>query len=211
MIRSKEEEVINAMTHFLSSIITLAATFIMIAKLGLGAAASFPLFILGLTASWTFFRSFLYHGSFEKTRRERNRVVDISAIYIMIAGSSSGICLASSTSFMSICCCIAIFLIAGILVVKFCLTKKTSEPFLVLSCVLLAWLSIMPSLGLFFPSNFVSEGGVPVLLSGFGAYSVGVVFYIRDRKKWYHTAWHICVSVGFTLHYTATCIALKIF
>jgi len=205
-MREKEEEVVNATTHLFAAFFTFFITVLLIVKTS--DISSLPIFILGATSSWTFFSSFLYHSSFSEPRRSRNRNLDISGIYIMIAGSGVSICLASNFSFISIVACFLIFLIAYTLIIKFCISRKTSESFLVSSCVFLGWLSMIPMSGIFVDNNFAGNNSVLLLLAGGVFYSLGVVFYVRDTKKWYHTAWHICVMIGFSFHYVAECIAL---
>ena len=127
-MRGKEEEVINAASHLFAALITFFITALLIVKTS--NITSLPLFILGASASWTFFSSFLYHSSFNEPQRARNRDLDISGIYIMIAGSGISICLASNFSFISTVSCFFIFLIAYALMIKFCISRKTSESFL---------------------------------------------------------------------------------
>ncbi len=126
----------------------------------------------------------------------------------MIAGSGISACLASSLSIHAILCCFIIFVAACILILKFCLDRHLPEAFIVSSCVLLSWLSILPATGIFWPTSLSENNVILLFLLGGAVYSLGIVFYILDTKKWYHTGWHVLVIIGFSCHYLAECIAL---
>ena len=168
---------------------------------------AFPIFLMGLTASWTFFSSYIYHASKNDVQRERNRIVDKTSIYIMIAGNGTAINLLSSTESMSVTCCLLLILISGFFVVRFCLNSLTSETFMLTSYLLLGWLAVMPASGLFAPSKFTDMPHILFLLGGGAAYSIGVVFYIRD-KKWHHSVWHLFTMLGFTFHFYGAYLCL---
>lgn len=209
MIRAKEEEVVNAASHLFAAFVSFLVTALLMIKLPEG--NTLPIFILGLTSSWTFFSSFLYHSSFKEPKRSRNRAVDVAGIYIMIAGSGISISLVCAESvIIGFSSSFLIFAVASFLITKFCLSRCPSEVFLISSCVLLSWLSIFPSTGIFFPSSLPDERVMTLFLIGGLIYSLGVVFYILDSKKWYHTGWHVCVMLGFLFHYVSVCIGCGI-
>jgi hemolysin III len=43
--------------------------------------------------------------------------------------------------------------------------------------------------------NWIFAGGI--------SYTLGVYFYIKDHKKYFHTIWHIFVLIGSILHFIA--------
>tara|TARA_R110000851_G_scaffold2791_1_gene11296 strand:- start:1119 stop:1745 length:627 start_codon:yes stop_codon:yes gene_type:complete len=200
-MRTKEEEIVNATSHLFASIVSFFITSLLVFKFSV--ITSLPIFVLGYTASWTFFSSFLYHSSFKEPQRSRNRQVDIAGIYIMISGTGISFSLTHSFSIVSFIVCCLIFATAAALLTIFCLRSNKSESFLITSCVLLSWLSILPSAIIFWSSGTIEPLVIILLLVGGIAYSVGLAFYVRDTKKWYHTAWHICVMTGFCCHYIA--------
>ena len=101
--------------------------------------------------------------------------------------------------------CILIVVLASILVINFCISKKESEVFSVVSYVLLSWLCIIPGTGLLGRTSFsVSDGVYWLILAGL-FYSIGLLFYVRD-KKWFHTVWHLCGILGYSFHLYACTI-----
>ena len=211
MIRAQEEEVVNAATHFISAIITLLITFLVIFVEHLSIQQALPAYIMGLTASWTFLSSYMYHSSYTEPKRERNRLVDKASIYLMIAGSGSGMCLAGAPSTLSVVCCLLLILTSTILIINLCVKKDVSETFSVTSYVLMGWLAVIPASGIFTPCVFTSGTAFLLVLGGGISYSAGVVFYVGDTKKWYHTIWHILSMVGFTFHFLAMTTAIGLF
>ena len=199
MLRTNEEEVVNAATHFLAAVIVAAITLLVVFT-ATDPSRVLPLYVMGLTATWAFFSSFLYHSSQEKPTRKKNYLVDRAAIYIMIAGSGIGLTLAGSQSYISIACSVLLLFICALLTVKLCDRNQSSETYTVFSYVLFGWLAVLPSVGLITPSKFTAGPQFLYLLCGGLAYSIGVVFYIRDHIKWNHTIWHIFVILGFSLH-----------
>ena len=209
MLRAKEEEVVNAATHFLAAVITALITFLIIITTQ-HVSAALPFCIMGLTATWTFFSSFLYHSSDREPRRRRNKLVDQAAIYIMIAGNGTGIALIGSRSVATVVCSATLLLICALLIVNLCLNTKIPKIPNVITYVLFGWLAIFPSTGLLMSTEFTAGPQFFCLLGGGLAYSIGVIFCIRDHVKWYHTIWHLLVILGFGLHMLACYLVLRI-
>tara|TARA_B100000131_G_scaffold323267_1_gene381196 strand:+ start:9294 stop:9914 length:621 start_codon:yes stop_codon:yes gene_type:complete len=204
---SAEEDVINSATHFLSAVISVLVTLLVVFNTGLPFSKTFPIFIMGFTSSWTFFSSYLYHSSKQEPKRERNRILDRCSIYTMITGNAVGIALLSSLSTTSIICCIILIIMGSLFVANLCLKKKVSEVFSLTSYLLMGWLAVLPSSGLFFPSKFTDMPELFCLLAGGLSYSLGVIFYTRDRK-WDHVIWHIFTMLGFGFHFSGAYICL---
>ena len=211
MIRAQDEEVINATTHFISAIITFLITFLVIFAKQLTIQQAFPVLLMGLTATWTFWGSYMYHSSYSQPKRGRNRLVDKTAIYLMIAGSGSGMCLTGAPSFLSIICCLLLFLASTGLIINLCIKKEVSETFSITSYILMGWLAVIPASGIFTPCFFTTGVAFFLVLAGGVAYSIGVVFYVGDSRRWYHTIWHILVMIGFTFHFLAVSVAINLF
>jgi len=210
MIRSQEEEVVNAASHFISAIITFLITFLIMFTENLTASQAFPLFIMGGTAGWTFLGSYMYHSSHEEPKRERNRIFDKASIYLMIAGSGIGMGLTGEPTSLTMICCLLLLVIAALLIANLCTKQNITETFSVTSYVLMGWLALLPGSGLLSPCSLSSGLALILVLSGGIAYSIGVVFYVGDSKKWYHTVWHGFTIIGFAFHFLAMSVALKI-
>jgi len=199
VLRTSEEEMVNAYSHLLSSIFSLCAMIIFIIKAP-NCIAQLQILTLGGSATFAFFASFLYHGSKKEKNRERNRILDRSAIYSMIAGSGIAISLTNHDHQTAALYCSSIILISSYLIVSYCLKRTESEVQAVVSYVLLGWFCLMPGTGIIGKTLMTETSGLIWLIVGGVLYSIGVVFYINDNKKWFHTAWHAFVMLGYCAH-----------
>ena len=87
MARSSEEEVVNAVTHFIASIASLLFGILSLTSDTINPTAGLALWVMCGCSTWAFFTSYLYHASpLETILRKRNRIVDKTGIYIMISG-----------------------------------------------------------------------------------------------------------------------------
>ena len=89
--RNSEEETANAYSHLFASIFSCVIFIVCVWKAD-SVVNALQIYVLGALSSWAFFASFLYHNTLQEKKRERNRILDKAAIYLMIAGS--GLCLA---------------------------------------------------------------------------------------------------------------------
>jgi len=206
MQRSREEEVVNAASHFLGAVLASMFTFITIVALN-ETSKFLPMLLLGGTATWGFLSSFLYHSAKSEMSSRKGFVNDRAGIYIMIAGSGTGLCLAGAATVQSIAISICIILVCFLLITRLCLNNNNSEMFTVLSCVLFGWIAVLPSTGLIMPTKFEDGVLLVLLLAGGLAYSVGVIFYVYDRP-WCHAVWHVFVMIGYGLHMTGCYLCL---
>jgi len=208
-VRTREEEIVNAYTHLLSSVIGLVFGTIVVTGGSLDVFSKGTLLIMVLTSSWTFFASFLYHKTFLPTQRERNRLVDRVGIYMMIMGSGVATSLTCSNLIVATGASCILVLVSCFLIANMCIKRSLPEWFCVTSYILLGWVGIFPALGILGPSGFTEAGVLWLLLLSGGFYSMGVLFYSNDSHKWFHTIWHIFTMLGYACHFTAELIALK--
>ena len=71
LMYSAEEEVINSVTHFLSAILSILFTFLIILTIESGIEKKVPIIIMGLSGAWTFLSSYMYHSSKTQTQTIR--------------------------------------------------------------------------------------------------------------------------------------------
>lgn len=197
-----EEDVINSATHFLSAVASILFTFLITFNVDISQIEIVSIFLMGFTGAWTFLSSYMYHSAREFPKRTRNQLLDKSAIYVMIGGNGACTCLIASSSTFSLICSLLLIGTASALTAYLCLSSKVSETFTLTSYLLMGWLSVVPASGLIVPSKFTDLPQLICLLGGGAAYSLGVAFYINE-KKWYHSIWHGFTMLGFGLHMAA--------
>jgi hemolysin III len=196
------EEIVNSVTHGIGFSLSVAGLVILVvlgAKRGdVWRIVSFSIY--GVTLAALYAASTLYH-SFHATRaRDALRVIDHSAIYLLIAGSYTPFALVTLRGAWGW----AIFGVvwglafAGISVKVFLLKKSLIiSTALYLAMGWLAVIAIRPVLASLEPKGFAW------LLGGGACYTIGVIFHFLKRTPFMHAIWHLFVLAGSICHYFA--------
>ena len=191
------EEKANTLTHLVPLIATLIIAYpLMRLTTDMLSIIGTSLFLLGMVLM--FLSSTLYHAISEPKVKARLRVFDHIAIYVMIAGSYSPICLSvlsgwmGWTLFIFLWACVLAGVIGKVVALgkhpKLSLALYLAMGWVVLIAVYPLW----KSMG-FWPVFWIAMGGV--------AYSLGVIFYAMKRTKWMHVIWHLFVLAGTLIQY----------
>ena len=135
--------------------------------------------------------STMYHATEETNKKNFLRMMDMSAIHVLIAASSvSYIRLLNPDSLAYLiptCMCVI-----GVvhLVMRYDHREFT---------IVYVFFGLVGFLTFYFSiDNPISVWYFSV---GVMIYLLGVVFYLRDYKKWYHTMWHLFVLAGMIVHF----------
>jgi len=154
--------------------------------------------IYGSSLITLFFASALYHGFQAKKIKSILRVIDHSAIYILIAGTYTPITLVSlrggwGWSLFGVAWGLALI---GIIFNGF--YKDRFHKISTATYVLMGWSSVIA-----LPMLFSSLGleGFILLVAGGLIYTLGLVFYTWDDLSFSHVIWHLFVIGGAVCHY----------
>jgi hemolysin III len=194
------EEIAHAVSHgagFLAAVV--ATPFLVAASLDRGGLSFVGSCTFAATLALLYLASTLYHA-LPPTRAKRVfRVLDHSAIFLLIAGTYTPFTLGIlrgpwGWTLFGLVWTIAI---AGI-------TMKALAGFRypVLSTlvyIILGWVALVAIRPL---AAVLPPAGWAWLLGGGFAYTAGVAFYAA-RVRYAHLAWHLCVLAGSTCHYFA--------
>lgn len=197
------EEIANSLSHGLTLIAALVGTPFLIlhaarqGDAGFVAGAS----VFAATMILLYLASTLYHALTHRKAKQVFRVLDHSAIFLLIAGTYTPFTLGvlhgpwGWTLFGIVWGLAAI----GIVLKAF---KRFAHPVLSTTVYLsMGWLIVIAIDPLM---ARLPAAGLIWLVAGGLAYSVGVVFFALDsRLKYGHFAWHLCVTAGTTCHYFA--------
>ncbi|WP_414039864.1 hemolysin III family protein [Acidithiobacillus sp. M4-SHS-6] len=126
--------------------------------------------------------------------------VDRSAIYLLIAGTYTPVTLMVLHDVWGMVLLVAewVLALAGILLLV--LTGKRFYSLSLALYLVMGWLAVLAV----FPLYRASPGWfLWLLLGGGAAYTVGVVFFLLDRRKYFHSIWHVCVIAGTALQFWA--------
>ena len=199
---SVKEEIAHSAIHglgILLSIVGLAALVLVARRTG-DPSHVLACSVYGATLILLYLASTLYHGLTFPRAKRMLRVLDHSAIYLLIAGTYTPFTLISLRGRWGW----TLFgLVWGMAVLGIALKVAAIERFRWLSIVLylvMGWLVLIAIEPLMLA---VAPGGVRLLLLGGVAYTLGIIFYLWRRLPYHHAVWHVLVLAGSVFHFFA--------
>ena len=156
--------------------------------------------VFGATLVLLYSASTLYHGVQTPRVKAALRLVDHSAIFLLIAGTYTPITLVSLRGPWGWSLFGAIWLLALVGIVLRVAVRNVPRSLLVGLYVGMGWAAVVavdPMLREF------AVGGLVLLLCGGIAYTAGVGFYLWHRLPYHHAIWHFFVLAGSALHFFA--------
>ncbi|WP_166245226.1 PAQR family membrane homeostasis protein TrhA [Paenibacillus turpanensis] len=201
-VYSRKEEIVNAITHGIGALFSVAALVILIVFASLQGTTwhvvSFTVY--GITMLLLYTSSTLVHSFPEGKVKDIFETFDHSSIYLFIAGTYTPILLTAlrgplGWTLFGIVWAIAI----GGVVFKAFFTKR----FLFLSTifyVLMGWLIVFVwgPLQAMMPAE-----GIRLLVAGGILYTAGSIFYVWRAFPFHHAVWHLFVLAGSVVHFFA--------
>jgi hemolysin III len=210
MMISSEEKA-NTLIHLIPFAATLALAWPLL-RLASEHTSEYPyallgtvLFLVGMTLM--FGSSTLYHAVSSPELKRRLRIVDHIAIYVMIAGSYSVICLSALGGWIGW----ALFTFLWICVIAGTVGKLVAfgkHPNLSLFLYLaMGWAALLV-LGPMWKS--MSHLAFAWIVAEGVFYTIGAYFFYNDEKHAYwHAIWHVFIVLGATSHTVATWIIVS--
>ena len=198
---SEKEERLNVLSHGYAFLCSVVCFILLLAK-GISDGSPiyiFSLAVFGLALMLTFITSTMYHKSKDPIKRNKYRMLDMFAIYTMIAGSYTpyALVLLQGTKgwiLFSIVWSIALF---GIIWKLFTVGKyNLISTFLYVG---MGGICVFYMQDLF---QLLSYEGLLWLIIGCVSYLIGVFFYLMDKRIEYnHFIWHLFVIGGSFSHF----------
>ena len=194
------EEIANSITHGIGAALSIAALVILaVLASKRGDAWQIVSFsIYGATLILLYLSSTLYHGFVDSKIKNIFRILDHSAIYLLIAGTYTPVTLTLMRSawgwtLFGLAWAMAI---GGIIITTLLLDKL--KALLVISYVvmgLLVVIAIKPMI------QMVPRGMIIWLFIGGACYILGIIFYLWKRLPYHHPIWHLFVLGGSISHF----------
>ena len=200
--QSLGEEIANAVSHGVGLVAALTATPFLLAQasrrggtLAVGGAgvfaASMALLYLGST---------LYHSLPHGTAKRVFRVIEHSAIYVLIAGTYTPFTLGALRGPWGWTILGIVWGLAVVGVLQEAI-GRLRRPVLGMALYLgMGWLMIVAIRPMWL---HMPAAGLLWLLAGGIAYTAGVAFYASKRLRYGHFVWHLFVLAGTTCHFVA--------
>jgi hemolysin III len=196
------EEIANSITHGVGLIASIIALPILLIK---ARASSDPsamqgAVIFGATLILLYATSTVYHALPLSRGKRLFRVLDHSAIFLLIAGTYTPFALGPlrgpwGWTLLAIIWTLALLGIFSKVAVGFGIPRLSTALYLGMGWLIV--IAIKPLI------DNVPRAGILWLAAGGLAYTGGVVFYAMNRVRYHHMIWHLFVAAGSACHYVA--------
>jgi len=197
------QELVNAISHGAGALFGIAALILCVKKsLGIGVIETVASAVYGFCLIALYTLSCVYHSLGRNTGKKVLQIIDHCAIYFLIAGSYTIICLGSIRRAVPvlgwsifalewILCAIATSLTA--------IDLKKYQAFSMVCYIGMGW-AVIPTAGKVLA--IIGAAGFGYLLAGGITYTIGAVLYgLGSKKPWMHSVFHLFVLAGSVLQF----------
>ena len=196
------EEIANCVTHGIGLIAAIIASpFLIITSVKSGnIPAIIGASIFSATMVLVYFTSTLYHALPTGKIKRRVRIIDHSAIFLLIAGTYTPFTLGVLSGTMGTTLLVCEWFLAAIGIImhaKSGIRHRKIETMLYLIMGWLVLIAIKPLL------IIMPIAGLIWLFAGGFSYTIGVPFYAARQIRYSHFVWHIFVLIGTICHFMA--------
>ncbi len=197
---SAGEELANSITHgvgFLTGIAVLVLL-VVFSALRKGAWEVVSCSIYGATFILLYLASTLYHSFPQPKVKRIMKVIDHSAIYLLIAGTYTPYALVPLRGAFGWTVFGMIWGSALVGIIFKAFFTGRFKAISLLSYLFMGWFCLVAAKPLF---EKLSTAGFVFLVAGGLCYSVGAIFYGWKSLKWSHAVWHLFVLAGSLCHF----------
>jgi len=194
------EEIFNAITHGVGVVFAVSALVLLIvfASLYGNALHIVSVAIYGTTLVLLYLASTLYHSFTKEKVKYIFKLLDHSAIFLLIAGTYTPFMLVTLRGVLgwALLSVVWVFAILGIILKVFFVGRFTV--FSTLLYLLMGWLIMVAMKPLM---AAIPASGLRLLVAGGILYTLGSFFYIRKSRPFNHGIWHLFVLAGSVCHF----------
>ncbi|RRN71637.1 hemolysin III family protein [Peribacillus simplex] len=201
-VYTKKEEVVNAITHGVGALLSIAAlVFLIIFSVQKGSPWDVVISVIyGASMLLLYVSSTLVHSFPEGKTKDIFEIFDHSAIYIFIAGTYTPIMVLVIQGSLG---WTLLGIIWGVAIIGVVFKAFYVKKFLFLSTLLyiaMGWMIVIVwgPLTAAMPSE-----GIQLLIAGGLLYTFGAIFYVWRGFPFHHAVWHVFVLGGSATHFFA--------
>lgn len=197
------EEIANAVLHGLGTGLSIAGLVLLASRAngslnGAGGVAVAAYVLFTSTMICMFLASTLYHAIAHEGAKRVFRVLDHSAIYLLIAGTYTPFCLLALKGAFGWIIFGAEWALAFAGITLFAVNNRLLKKAEVCVYVLMGWAIVF---GAFRLARAVPRISIILLFAGGIAYTLGTIWYGRKHRRGSHVIWHIYVLIGAGCHW----------
>ena len=196
------EEIANSITHGAGLVASVGAATVLLFivaqhhdSLWLAADAVYAFSLVVLYAAST-----LYHAIPNRRAKRIFRIMDHSAIYVLIAGTYTPFALLNLRGAWGWTLCAVVWGLAVLGVVFTALIRHRLSRATTVIYVAMGWLGVVVAKPAF---DHLSAWAIIWLVGGGLLYTAGTLFYAWERLRYGHAVWHLFVLGGSICHYIA--------
>ncbi|MDQ5983758.1 MAG: hypothetical protein RUMPE_00786 [Eubacteriales bacterium SKADARSKE-1] len=198
-IYSTLEEVLNAVTHGIGALLSIAAIVLLIVFSDFNPKTIACVTIYSATLFLLYIVSTLYHALAINKAKTVFRVLDHCSIFILILGTYTPVCLLMLNSTVGWVLFSTVLLAAIVGIVFNSIDLKKYSKFSMICYLAMSWVVIFAIKPLLMS---VSSKQLIFFFLGGVAYTIGAVIYkIGKKVKYMHSVWHLFVLAGSILHF----------
>lgn len=194
------EEIINAVSHGLAALLSVAGLTLLVTLAWLQndivKIASFAIY--GASLIILFSASTLYHALINEKAKQLFKLLDHCAIYLLIAGTYTPLMLITLADSIGIAMLSVIWIIALLGIVFKVKFGNKYKKFSLATYLGMGFISLTIIHKL---NEKLAMGGLILLALGGLIYALGTIFYVRKNKHYSHAIWHIFVLAAAICHF----------
>jgi hemolysin III len=199
------EEIANSILHGIGAGLAIAGLVLLVLRAngylggsGGGAIAVTAYVLFTACMISMFLASTLYHAITHEGAKRVFRVLDHSAIYLLIAGTYTPFCLLALKGTLGLVffCFEWACAVAGITL--YSANSKFLKKAELAVYILMGWLIVFGAPRL---ARVIPLPSIIFLFGGGLAYTLGVVWYVQNARRGSHVVWHVFVLIGALCHW----------
>jgi hemolysin III len=191
------EEWLNTLTHGVGVIAATVGLVFLLMRVD-GIYGQFTCVVYGLSMILMFLSSTLYHSAKSPNIKAFLKVVDHSAIYLLIAGTYTPFMVLAIGGWVGLAGMIIVWSIALVGITCKIFANQRFPKLSIITYLLMGWLAIFFIYPLY---HALTSEGLWLLLAGGLCYTVGVLFYMAKKTEFTHAIWHVFVAAGCMCHF----------
>jgi len=191
------EELLNTLTHGVGVIAATVGLVLLLMRVE-GIYGQFACLVYGLSMILMFLSSTLYHSVKSPNAKAILKVIDHSAIYLLIAGTYTPFMVLAIGGWVGLTGMVVVWSIALIGIFFKIFANKRFPKLSVITYLLMGWIAIFFVYPLY---NALTTEGLWLLVAGGLCYTVGVLFYVAKKIQFTHAIWHVFVAAGCVCHF----------
>jgi hemolysin III len=200
--QSPGEEIANSVSHALGGVVAvIAAIALVTTAVERGSASGIVgASVFAATMVFVYVTSTTYHALTHNRAKKVFKILDHSAIFLLIAGTYTPFTLGVLRGTLGWSLLVLVWGLAMLGVAFTAISRLRYPTICTLIYLAMGWLIVVAVQPLW---NHLPPEGLFWLAAGGVAYTGGVVFFAADRVRYGHLVWHLCVIAGTACHYIA--------